>query len=1212
MFGNLRLPRNRCFPGSFILIGLAVFATLLMWDNAALGQTLKLRFPFDDDGSVSATTTPSDTSLGSEVSVSLQMLNKNNTSTNLHGVAGSGVAGFTNPNRSLNLSSNATQGAAGNYAAITNNALGFGNVSSFAVTMWMKQTVGLPANIGGRMFVLGNTTNASDVGVANSIGMKWQDASHLYFFVNTVQATATFASNLPTNSWIFVAMVYDGVNIQLYEGTDVTPATLVSSTPSAGQVVGIGGTTGCLFIGNNRNANRSFAGFVDDFRFYTGAGGSNFVENIRLAASGPAGLAAVPNDGQVALTWNPENIATNYNVKRATVSGGPYSPISTPGAVPNAAYTDNTAVDGTTYYYVVSAMTTNGESANSPSEVSATPSVPPPTPTNVVATPGMGQVVVSWDPSLGAATYNVKRSTTSGAEVTITNVSATSYTDTAVINGTPYYYVVSAVNATKAESTNSVEVTATPVGPPPPPATLVAFAAGIGEVGLNWSPAILATSYNVYRSTTLGGTYTMISTPGTVTGTGYVDATASGSAPYFYKVSASNGNGEGAQSSAASAAPLTAKLRFDFSDTGTSTVDSINSVSLGMVNSNNVATDYHGAADSGVSGGGKTLDFTSNPYNSPTNGGPLASTIMNAALSSATMGSISNFTLTFWVKPDSDFFSSPDILNINNPRLFLLAPANFTDYPAAVPSTQPGIYLKINSYDSMPEFGQLKLFVGTGASTTEYVANGFVSATGLWSYIAVTYDGTTLKLYNATQTNSVTGTNNLLLSVPVALGTLSFSTNGNILLGNRGDLKKSIDARMADVRFYMGAGDSNCLENIRLLAANPPDSLTATGADNQVTLNWAAYGAATSYNIKRAAASGGPYTVISTPGAVTGTTFVDSTAADNTTYYYVISAATPFGESENSVEVSATPSCTPPPIAGNDGPVCAGSTLQLTASTISNATAYTWTGPNGFTSSDQNPSIPGATTAASGVYYVTVTVGSCTSAPAMTTAVVNQTPTPTAGNNGPLCSGSTLNLTASTIAGATYSWAGPNGFTSFVQNPAISNVTTDAAGLYSVTATLNGCVSAAGNTMVAVNQTPSAPTAGNNGPVTAGGTLNLTASTIPGATYSWTGPNAFSSGIQNPSIANVTTNASGVYSVTATVGSCTSPAGTTTVTINPLLNVTLSVQLSNGLVILGWPAGTLVSSTNLSGPWADVTNAVPPSYTTPPSEPQQYFRVRVE
>jgi hypothetical protein len=81
-------------------------------------------------------------------------------------------------------------------------------------------------------------------------------------------------------------------------------------------------------------------------------------------------------------------------------------------------------------------------------------------------------------------------------------------------------------------------------------------------------------------------------------------------------------------------------------------------------------------------------------------------------------------------------------------------------------------------------------------------------------------------------------------------------------------------------------------------------------------------------------------------------------------------------------------------------------------------------------------------------------------------------PTPTATNDSPICAGSTLYLTNSIVSGAVYAWTGPNGFTSSVQNPTIANVTTAAAGTYSVTATLGGCTSAAGTTVVTVNSPP--------------------------------------------------------------------------------------------------------------------------------------------
>ena len=338
--------------------------------DVAYGPALKVRFPFDDAGS--GTTTPSDTSTGG-ANLSLQMLNKNGAATNLHGAANSGVAGLTMGNRALNLSSNSSQGASGNFVAATNSALGFGNITNFTLTMWFKQSVGLPANIGPRMFVLGNSTN-TDCGTANSIGMKFQDAADLYFYVNTVQATAAFGSNLPTNSWIFVAMVYDGTNVMLYEGSDQTAAALISATGAAGQTVPLSATAASLFIGNRLGKDRDFAGWIDDFRFYTGAGDWSFIESVRQAASGPTGLAAIPGNNQVLLTWNPPAGAISFNIKRSNSSGGPYSVISPAGAVTGTNYTDFTAVNGMTYYYVVSAATSiseAAETANSPTEASA-------------------------------------------------------------------------------------------------------------------------------------------------------------------------------------------------------------------------------------------------------------------------------------------------------------------------------------------------------------------------------------------------------------------------------------------------------------------------------------------------------------------------------------------------------------------------------------------------------------------------------------------------------------------------------------------------------------------------------------------------------------------------------------------------------------------------------------------------------------------------
>ncbi len=159
---------------------------------------------------------------------------------------------------------------------------------------------------------------------------------------------------------------------------------------------------------------------------------------------------------------------------------------------------------------------------------------------------------------------------------------------------------------------------------------------------------------------------------------------------------------------------------------------------------------------------------------------------------------------------------------------------------------------------------------------------------------------------------------------------------------------------------------------------------------------------------------------------------------------------------------------------------------------------------------------------------------------------------PTASNNGPLCVGSTLALSTPAVAGATYSWSGPGGFTSGLQNPTIPGVTAVNAGTYGVTVTVGGFVSPPGTTVVSVSSPPAPPTAGNNGPLCAGGTLQLSASVVAGGTYAWSGPNGFVSTVQLPTISPVTAAAAGIYSVTVAVNGCTSPAGVTAVIVSPV------------------------------------------------------------
>ncbi len=92
--------------------------------------------------------------------------------------------------------------------------------------------------------------------------------------------------------------------------------------------------------------------------------------------------------------------------------------------------------------------------------------------------------------------------------------------------------------------------------------------------------------------------------------------------------------------------------------------------------------------------------------------------------------------------------------------------------------------------------------------------------------------------------------------------------------------------------------------------ASTPTHLTGTAGDGQVALGWYPSSGATTYNVKRATFSGGPYATIVN---VATTTHVDTSVVNGTTYYYVVAAVNGAGESGNSTQVSATPQGATPP-----------------------------------------------------------------------------------------------------------------------------------------------------------------------------------------------------------------------------------------------------------------------------------------------------------
>jgi|GEM_PF-1685786 len=272
---------------------------------------------------------------------------------------------------------------------------------------------------------------------------------------------------------------------------------------------------------------------------------------------------------------------------------------------------------------------------------------------------------------------------------------------------------------------------------------------------------------------------------------------------------------------------------------------------------------------------------------------------------------------------------------------------------------------------------------------------------------------------------------------------------------------------------------------------------------------------------------------------------------------------------------------TPPtPSVSANTPLCAGETLSLSIS--SSGSSYAWDGPGSFVSTLQNPTFT-TTTGSAGMYSATVTYSGCTSAPGTISIVVNASPlTPAITGNAPVCSGQNLLLSTAFVSGASYFWSGPNLFSSTLQSPTVTATSTLSGGAYSLTISNAGCSSPVAIANVTVNQTPSSPTASNNGPLCEG--QNLTLMCSPGGlNYVWTGPNAFTSTLQSVIINSVGIASGGTYSVTANNGNCTSAPALVSVTIHP--NPFTPTISSTNTVCTGQTLGLNALPNGLSYSW---------------------------
>jgi fibronectin type 3 domain-containing protein len=642
-------------------------------------------------------------------------------------------------------------------------------------------------------------------------------------------------------------------------------------------------------------------------------------------------VTATANNGSVALTWPAVTGAVSYSVARSLTTGTGYSTIGT--VTTGTGFTDANVLNGTTYYYVVTAGNGTCSSGNS-LEASASPACTPPTAiADLSAQPGNGSVVLAWTAPTTAVSYQILRSTTSGSGYVLAGTKgAAGFTDTSVANGTTYYYVVTASNGA-CSSTNSNEASVTPACVPPAAPATVTPTAGDGQVSLTWTTSLGATMYRVSRNTTGTGTFPQIATP---TAASYVDQPLTDGTNYYYVVAASNGSCWSADSAVASATPVCTPPPVPGTITATA---GDAQVTLSWVASTPAPASYTLQRKTGANGTYATIA-------SPTVASYTDST---PALTNGT---------TYYYKVSANNSSCSSAYDTEVPATPVAACSQGAPGSVAAALT-PSTQVKITWTASSPvptggyDIGR-SLTSGSGYTSVGHVGNAILTftdsdltlAVGTTYFYQVTAIGTctaasppasialacqTPAAPNAglTATNSagsitvswtaVTGATAYTLSRSTTAAGTYTTISSNQTAATFTDPATGL-TNGTNYFYKVSASNANHQCVSALSSATPavrsctiptvPAGLTARRSGNkQVTLVWTNSTGATTYNVLRSTTSGSGYTSVAT---VAGSPYKDITAVNTTAYFYVVTASSDAGgncSSANSAQV-AVPACT--------------------------------------------------------------------------------------------------------------------------------------------------------------------------------------------------------------------------------------------------------------------------------------------------------------
>jgi fibronectin type 3 domain-containing protein len=514
----------------------------------------------------------------------------------------------------------------------------------------------------------------------------------------------------------------------------------------------------------------------------------------------------------------------------------------------------------------------NGGAGNIVSSLNAAPSPP----NNLVATASDQSVILAWDLNTvdpDVASYSVYRGAGAGGPYALVTSGLTTgaYTDTGLVNGTPYYYVVRTVDLRGAESGNSNEATATPVVDVTPPATPTGLAvdAGWTRVYVSWaanSEPDLA-GYNLYRAAAPGGPFVAVASR--LSDTNYVDEGLTNGVTVYYRLTAEDVPGN---ESAPTAHLGTTPGPYDTTVglVGYWPMDNTRGTEL----TDYTATTNHGAFANGspawVTGKfGNAMDidqFRSDHASIPHH---------------AAYNANNTYSMSFWYYPIQGYRDSGMInKGINT--------------------------VMLSSSNNNAQWSHF----GAPWSNT-YL--GFSLSDTTWHHLVIVYDPSVTNAKQvyvdgalvATDTTPGVGLDPALNTNPIGFNPNNAS-NGSFRCDDVAIWDRALPIDAIETLWYGGTGRVASTTNPPPAA---PTGLVATAGDQVVILSWTANSSdldLASYSVYRGAGAGGPYTQVASN--LTTAAHTDTGLVNGTTYYYVVRSVDVGGaESGDSNEDSATP-----------------------------------------------------------------------------------------------------------------------------------------------------------------------------------------------------------------------------------------------------------------------------------------------------------------